>query len=384
MSWVDLFIAVTVVAAAFRGRATGALRQVGNLIGLATGFILGTWFAPSLAHHINSSTWRPLVAIGLVVVATSLGAAAGQLCGAAANKSLRQLRLGALDASVGAGLGVVSALVSCWLVAGLLVNTSWIAVASGINDSKVIVALDRIMPPVPSVEAKLVSLFRSADFPSVFAQVVSPTVPNVVTPSHSVSSAQVGTAANSVFKVIALGACGSGHEGTAFVIGRSMVVTNAHVIAGATSLRVDGRNATPLVVDSRHDVAILSVPGLVAPVLHVTDTPPRDTAAAIVGFPLNGQRTTTPAAVAGSVTAMSRGLYGGATYLRTLLVLTASVEPGNSGSPVFVNGKVIGMIVSRSTSQSTTAYAIETSVLAADLAAVRPHQSVGTGACFNG
>jgi S1-C subfamily serine protease len=382
VSWIDGVIAAVVVLAAFRGRATGALRQIGNWVGFATGFILGTWCAPPLAHHLSSTTWRPLAAIGIVVVFSFMGAALGRLCGGAAHHSLHQMHLGSLDASVGAGVGVVSALLSCWLLAGVLVNAPWFSLAGGISQSKILVALDHVMPPVPTIEAKVATLFRGADFPSVFADIVAPSVPTVTTPANDVATQQVGARSAAVVKVIASGACGASHEGTAFVVGRNEVVTNAHVIAGATMVRVDGQRAQVRLIDIRDDLAVLSVATGSRPILEFVDPPARGTASAVVGFPLDGPLTTTPSAVAGLITARSRDLYGGPTFDRSLLVLNASVQPGNSGSPVFVSGRVIGIVVSRSTSQDTTAYAVPSAVIRADLATVNFAATVSTGACI--
>jgi S1-C subfamily serine protease len=382
MSWIDGVIAAVVVLAAFRGRATGALRQIGNWVGFATGFIIGTWCAPSLAHRLSSTTWRPLAAIGIVVVVSFLGATVGRLSGGAAHRSLHQMHLSSLDASVGAGVGVVSALLSCWLLAGALVNAPWFSLAGGISQSKILVALDHVMPPVPTIEAKVAALFRGADFPSVFADIVAPSVPTVTTPSNDVTVQQVGARSAAIMKVIASGACGASHEGTAFVIGRNEVVTNAHVIAGATMVRVNGQRAQVRLVDSRDDLAVLSVPTGALPILELIDPPGRGTASAVVGFPLNGPLTITPSAFAGLISARSRDLYGGPTFDRSLLVLNASVQPGNSGSPVFVNGRVIGIVVSRSTSQATTAYAVPSAVIRADLAKVNFAATVSTGACI--
>ena len=382
MSWIDGVIAAAVVLAAFRGRATGALRQVGNWVGFATGFIIGTWCAPPLAHHVSSATWRPLTAIGIVVVVSFLGAAFGRLCGGAAHHSLRQMHLGSLDASVGAGIGVVSALLSCWLLAGVLVNAPWFSLAGGISQSKILVALDHVMPPVPTIEAKLAGLFRGADFPSVFADIVAPSVPTVTTPSNDVTTQQVGARSSAVLKVIASGACGASHEGTAFVIGRNEVLTNAHVIAGASMVRVSGQRAQVRLVDIRDDLAVLSVSTGTLPVLQLIDPPARGTATAVVGYPLDGPLKVTPSAFGGLITASSRDLYAGATFARSLAVLNAAVQPGNSGSPVFTGGGVLGIVVSRSTSQTNTAYAVPSAVIRAALVKVNFAATVSTGACI--
>jgi S1-C subfamily serine protease len=99
---------------------------------------------------------------------------------------------------------------------------------------------------------------------------------------------------------------------------------------------------------------------------------------------LNGSRTGTPAFVNGDITAQSRDIYNKQVFTRTLLVLTAVVEPGNSGSPLIIaNEGVAGVIVSKSTSQPDTAYAIPASVVAHDLARTSSTATQSTESCLN-
>ena len=59
------------------------------------------------------------------------------------------------------------------------------------------------------------------------------------------------------------------------------------------------------------------------------------------------------------------------------------MNPGNSGSPVLVDGKVAGIIESKSLSQSSTAYAIPDNVILADLAKTPATGSVSTQSCLS-
>ena len=68
-------------------------------------------------------------------------------------------------------------------------------------------------------------------------------------------------------------------------------------------------------------------------------------------LPLDGSRTLSPSVISGQITAQSRDIYDQNLFDRTVLVLYANVEPGNSGSPVIVNGHVAG-VLSRSRSAS--------------------------------
>jgi hypothetical protein len=177
VSWVDLVIAALVVLAALRGRARGAIRQLTGWVGFVVGLILGTLVAPSLSTDITRSSWRPLLALVIVLAVSYAGLNLGQLLGSILRRSIATLRLGSVDSVAGVAIGVAGTLFTCWLFAGLLGSTSWGSVASAIQGSRVLGELDRVMPPIPSFEARVQSLFRSADFPSVFASVVAPTLP---------------------------------------------------------------------------------------------------------------------------------------------------------------------------------------------------------------
>ena len=81
--------------------------------------------------------------------------------------------------------------------------------------------------------------------------------------------AEVQEAAASVVKVLGT-ACGLGVEGSGWVAGDGLVVTNAHVVAGQRDTRVllggrePGRPAQAVHFDPRNDLAILRVDGLSA------------------------------------------------------------------------------------------------------------------------
>ena len=385
VSWVDIVMAAVVVVATDRGLSIGILRQVGSLIGFVTGFVGGTLLAPPLAMKVSNSSGRPIVAVIIVVVCCVIGSVIGRRLGAAANLSLRRLKLGAFDRGGGAAFAAVGSLVACWLVAGMLVNVSFLSLSSAIDHSRILAVLDRVMPPVPSVEARLQALFRTADFPSVFANVVAPSVPSVTTPTPAATARAVRAAAASIVKVTALNACGINREGTGFLLAPGVYVTAAHVVAGSQRINVAGATGRLLVIDIRNDVAVITSRSVGLTTLRTwLYTPAANTPAAVVGYPNDGPRTTTPAAVAGQLTAQSHDIYNNGLFERSLVVVGAQVEPGNSGSPLLVAGEVAGMIFSKSTSDANTAYAVPTSVLRADLSHVRWRVTAKSGPCLSG
>ena len=382
MSWVDVIIVALAVLAGVRGFTVGALRQVGSLVGLLVGFFAGTFVAPSWSAGITHGALRPAVAIAIVFVGASVGASLGSWLGGIAHGTARVLQLGTIDRVIGALVGAAGVVFASWLIAGMVATVAWGSIATGIQDSAVLRALNGVLPPVPAIEGRVQALLRSADLPNVFATVIAPSVPGG-TVHLGALRADVAQPA-SVLKVLATGGCPVNHEGTAFVVGPDEVVTNAHVVAGSRRVSVGGRRATVALYDPRDDLAVLRVPGLNEPALAlrsvraVPGTPAR-----VVGYPLNGSRTLAPAQLRGTITGLGRDIYNHDLRTRTYLVVAAQISPGNSGSPVLVGSTVAGVIVSKSLSQSEIAYAIPAHVVAQALARVPAHASAGTRGCVN-
>jgi uncharacterized membrane protein required for colicin V production len=383
VNWLDILIVAIVVVAAIRGWYQGAIRQALGWLGFVAGFLVGSTFAPSLSSRITHAAWRPLLAIAIVIVVAYIGHFVGHILGSTIRKSIKMIKLGFVDSGIGVAVGVAGALLTCWLLAALLVATPWTTVAAGVQGSRIVKSLDSALPPVPSFEAKLQTLLHNANFPSVFASVVAPSVPS----SGSAPTLKRNTLApggpSDVVKVIATG-CTDIHEGTAFFVQRHVAVTNAHVVAGATSVSVDGAKATVAFFDPVNDIAILRIPSLnLAPMQFLGSVPTPGSKASVVGFPLDGDRTLSPSIISGQITAQSRDIYDQNLFNRTVLVLYANVEPGNSGSPVIVNGHVAGVLFSKSLSETSTAYAIPGATVQHDLSQTPASGSASTKSCVN-
>lgn len=383
MNWVDILIVAIVIVAAIRGWYQGAIRQALGWVGFVAGFLAGSAFAPSLSTHITHAAWRPLLAIAIVIVTAYIGHFLGHIVGSAIRRSIKIVKLGFVDSGIGVAVGVAGALLTCWLLAALLVATPWTTAAAGVQGSRIVKALDNALPPVPSFEAKLQTLLHNANFPSVFASIVAPSVPSSGSAPTLARNTLAPSGPTDVLKVIATG-CSEVHEGTAFFIQPHVAVTNAHVVAGATNVSVGGATATVAYFDPVNDIAVLRVPTLnLAPMRFLASVPTSGTKASVFGYPLDGPRTLSPSVVSGQVTAQSRDIYDQQLFDRTVLVLYANVEPGNSGSPVIVNGHVAGVLFSKSLSQSSTAYAIPAATVEHDLTMVPKSGTASTRSCVN-
>ncbi len=323
-----------------------------------------------------------MLALVIVLVAAYLGHFAGHLLGSSIRKTITMVKLGMIDSVAGVVVGVAGALITVWLVAALLVSTSWSAAAQGVQGSRIIKELDSALPAVPSAEARLQTLLHNANFPSVFTSIVAPTIPSSGTTPRLGPNVISPTSPAQVQKVLATG-CPNTHEGTGFFVAPGVVVTNAHVVAGATSVAVDGVHAQVAYFDPVNDLAVLRVAMNPSALKFASSSPSSGAKAKVIGFPLDGRRTISPSVISGEITAESRNIYDTQTFVRTVLVVYSNIEPGNSGSPVLVNGLVTGVVFSKSLSQSETAYAIPASTIESDLAKVPKSGSASTQSCLN-
>jgi len=384
VSWIDIVIIIVLFSAALRGYFAGAVLQVIGLAGFFGGFIIGTLIAPPIASGMTNGTERVLLTLIVVVVATLFGNLVGSIVGRFARRLLHSVKLGLVDSLAGVVVGVAGALVACWLVAGLLASTAWGPLADGIQQSSVLSTMDKIMPAVPSLDTKVQALLRSANLPNVFASVVAPTLKTRVSPNHLGREITSLSAPSDVVKVLAYGGCPNASEGTAFFVAPHEVVTNAHVVAGRSTIVVAGSRAQVALYDPINDIAVLRVPARTGvPLRFSRRLPAQGTPVLVIGFPLNATRTGSPGFVEGEITGQGRDIYNQALVTRTVLALEVNVQPGNSGSPVIVGSSVDGIIESKSLAQASTAYAIPDSVIEHDIGLVTATGTASTQACID-
>jgi uncharacterized membrane protein required for colicin V production len=384
VSWVDIVIVVVVVLAALRGFSEGAISQVAVFVGLGVGFFVGTTLAPSLSHDFTKGHWRPAVALIIILVITLVGITVGGIVGRIISRFVSALMLGIVDRVAGVGVGVVASLVLCWLLAGLLAGTPWASLDTAIQNSAILSGLDHVMPPVPSIESEVQTLFRKAGVPAIFANVIAPSLPPPVNPATLPAVIHSISAPSDVVKVLASGSCNSLSEGTGFYVTTDEIVTNAHVVAGHRDFTVNGSPATVILYDANHDIAVLRVAAHATPLTFLASEPTSGTKIQVVGFPLNGTRSRAEGYVEGSLSGEGRNFYNQDLEERTVLALEVNVKPGNSGSPVLVNGDVAGVLESYSLSQRSTAYAIPNSIVQADIARAPATGSASTESCLSG
>jgi S1-C subfamily serine protease len=143
--------------------------------------------------------------------------------------------------------------------------------------------------------------------------------------------------------------------GTGIVIGPSTVLTNNHVIAGATDLTVrsiGGQTfpATVIGFDRSHDIAVLALGGGGLQPANIGNSDTVAVGEPIVSMGNAGGRGGAPSAVEGRVVALNQtvsandSLTGSTETLHGLIQVDAAIRPGDSGGPTVNSAnQVIGL-----------------------------------------
>jgi S1-C subfamily serine protease len=218
------------------------------------------------------------------------------------------------------------------------------------------------------------ALARIDPFPSI----AGPPPPSLPPDPAVLSQPGVRRAAPSVLRVTAT-ACGFGVEGSGWVARPKLVVTAAHVVAGADNIRVAGLRAQPWLVDRANDVAVLRVPALRAPPLAIADPKP-GTAVAILGYPENGPFTATAGRIGQTREFLTDDAYGRGPFPRLVTTLRGVVRHGNSGGPAVDAQGRVRTTVFASRVGSASGYGVPSDLVRRELVRASATE-VSTGPC---
>ena len=387
MTLVDLAIISFVLASIVHGLWLGAAVQVLSYGGFVGGLLLGSAIAPAIVDRADDPLTVRLLTIVVVFGTAVVVGANGRSVGLRVWRGLRKLRLSAIDAVLGAAVAGASALVLSWLVGNMLATVPRPELAAQIQRSVVLQELDAALPPAPFVVARVQGLLEDRGVPPVFAGLPPAPADRLPAPADPSVRQAFERAAGSVAQITGLGCVGV-QQGSGFVAGDGLVVTNAHVVAGVDLIQVgiDGQTftAVPVVFDPGLDVAVLRVDGLDAPPLpFATEEADRGLQGAALGYPLGGPLTAEPAVVLRRLDASGRDIYHEELVQRPVYEVQARIQPGNSGGPlVDAEGRVIGLVFSRSAAAADVGYAVTAEPVAAHVETARTRtDAVDIGPC---
>jgi S1-C subfamily serine protease len=385
MTAVDWLIVVFTLLLAIHGYLRGFVVGALSLAGFALGALIGSHIGPLLLTGGDRSRYAPLFGLAGALLVGGLVASGFEGVARRLRAGVRIPGLQSVDGALGAVFTACVGLGLAWIMGAVVLQASNSrALKQDIQRSAILRELDQLLPPSGPI---LNALAKFDPLPSVTGPPA-----DVPAPTRGIlATAGVRRAAVSVVRVAGT-ACGLGIEGSGWVAGHDLVVTNAHVVAGESDTVVEpggrgsGLTATPVVFDPHDDIAILRVPGLSLPALAFASQPAAGTSAGILGYPLDGPYDPRPGRLGHTELTQTEDAYGNGPVTRSIASLRGLVRPGNSGGPLIdAGGHVLATVFAAITNPPPGhpgGFAVPNSVVAKALAKARSRTfTVSSGPC---
>jgi S1-C subfamily serine protease len=391
-SVVDLVLLGLLLIFAFNGYRQGFVVGLLSFLGFFSGALVGLQLGPLLADRFDDDGTRVLVSIVVIFGLAVLGQAVAGFLGSRVRGAIRHRHAQRLDDAGGAVVSVVAVLLVIWLVATPLSQSSLPWLARSVNNSIILNAVDAAMPSkARALSQALQETVNTRGFPRVFDGFGPTREREVPAPNPALANSPVvQNSKGSVLKVLGNAqSCSRRIEGTGFVYANERVMTNAHVVAGTKSVKVelgDGstKNGKVVVYDPERDLAVIHVPGLKAtPLNFAPKQAPSGADAVVLGYPLDGPYDAQEARVREVRNITGPDIYENGQVTREVYTIKALVRSGNSGGPLMSSdGTVLGVIFAAAADNQEVGFAVTTGVAAkvADLGRSATN-AASTGEC---
>ncbi len=387
---VDIIILILLFSAIMRGRDIGFVQQIFSTVGFIGGLLLGAYILPLTLPLVHTALSRSVVTLLTILGTAMITLSLGEYLGMRTKHKVTALKdLNHLDNILGSVVSLVSVLLGIWLGVAILRTLPYISFQQYVNNSRIIAALDKYLPPAPNIIADLSHLVDPNGFPRVFIGTEPAPKTNVALPPYSVIAAAVNRDSPSVVKIVGEG-CGGIVEGSGFVVKQDIVATNAHVVAGISRPYVEDSNgnhlATVIYFNPNLDFALLKVYGLAGGPLTVSNSVAADnTNGAVMGYPGGGGLKADPGVIMQHFMATGTNIYDQGTTDRNIYELAATIIPGNSGGPLIdTSGTVVGVVFAESTQYNGVGYALVSQPLNSIISHYSQNSAaVSSGNCTN-
>jgi S1-C subfamily serine protease len=386
---VDGILILLMLVFAISGYRQGFVIGALSFGGFFSGLLIGLQLAPLIANRFTGGTVRLIVALVTILALAVLGQTLAGWLGTRVRGALLDPRLRRLDEGGGAVVSLVAMLLIAGLLAVPLGSTPSPELNKQIRSSAVLRGVDDLLPrQAQALSAGLRESLETDGFPDVLGGLNRTDAADVPAPDRALAgSPVVARSRRSVIKVLGT-SCAQRIEGTGFVYAAERIMTNAHVVAGTTTVRVetggDRLDGEVVVFDPERDLAVIYVPGLRAPVLPFVREPAgRGADAIVLGYPLDGPYNAQAARISEAGAITGPAIDDSAEVTRDIYTIRALVRRGNSGGPLVApNGDVLGVIFAVARDDRNLGYALTAAEAAgaAELGVDRT-RGVGTGAC---
>ncbi|GAB3647929.1 MarP family serine protease [Corynebacterium nasicanis] len=389
--FVDGLILLALLAAIVIGWRQGAFASVLSTVGVVAGLILGAVLAPPVMQLTESVALRFLLGLGTIILLVGLGNLIGGILGSSLRERMRMRSSQTIDSAIGALFTTAATLIVIWLISIPLATGLTGTFSQGIRGSAVLGFVDRSTPPgLEQLPARITVLLDESGLPPIFAPFDEPPAREVAAPNIQIEDhALVERVRPSVVHIQGdSDQCSRRLMGSGFVTDTDYVITNAHVVAGTQSVRLDTvlgvKDAEVVYYNPGVDIAVLHSPGLNLPALNWAAHPAGSGEDAIVmGFPESGPFEAAPARVREQLLIAGPDIYAAGRVERDAYTVRGTIRQGNSGGPLLdTDGAVLGVVFGASVDQTDTGYvltAAEVRRQVGDVTALRA--PVGTQEC---
>jgi S1-C subfamily serine protease len=375
----DWTIVAFTLALALWGYRQGLIVGALTLVGFGAGAFIGSRLGPVLLSQGADSPYAPLCgAIGALLLGGLAAVALEGLALALRRRLIRRPFMHRADGAGGAALVAAVALGMAWVFGAVALHSpATTELRADVQNSLILRELDQVLPSTGGV---LNVLDRVDPAPSI----TGPATPVERPDPNIASDPDVRHAGGSVVRVLST-ACGLGIEGSGWAVRPNLIVTNAHVVAGADDTTVTTQSgeeldATAVLYQPENDLAILRVEAEL-PALPISSSQKPGAPAAVLGYPENGPFAVTPARIGETRDTVSEDSYGRGPIERNITALGGDVRSGNSGGPLLdKGGHVVGIVFAATTSGPTGGFAIPAEEVTEALHRVSA-SAVSTGAC---
>ncbi len=378
MTVLDWAIIAFTIALAMWGYRQGLIVGALTLVGFGAGAFAGGRLGPLVLSQGSESPYAPLcAAVGALLVGALVAVAVESLALGLRARLIRRPALHLADGAGGAALIACVGLGLAWVFGAVALHApATERLRADVQSSVILRSLNDVLPPSGPL---LNALDRVDPAPSV----LGPAAPGRPPGDAIASDPDVLAAGGAVVRVLST-ACGLGVEGSGWAAAPGLVVTNAHVVAGADDTTVTTQNGVELEATAVHyapeqDLAVLRV-GADLLTLPLATQRRVGSSAAVLGYPENGPYALSPARVGETRSTVTEDSYGSGPVERPITALRGLVRSGNSGGPVVDSrGRVIGTIFAATTGGPAGGFAIPAELVGEALA--RVGQPVETGPC---
>ncbi|OBJ84390.1 acid resistance serine protease MarP [Mycobacterium asiaticum] len=392
--WLDIAVLAVAFIAAISGWRSGALGSMLSFAGVLLGAVAGVLLAPHIVSQIAAPRAKLFAALFLILALVVVGEVAGVVLGRAVRGAIRNRPIRMVDSIIGVGVQLMVVLTAAWLLATPLTQSKdQPELAAAVRGSRVLAEVNEVAPTwLKSVPKRLSALLNTSGLPAVLEPFSRTPVIPVASPDPALANNPVvAAAAPSVVKIRSLApSCQKVLEGSGFVISPERVMTNAHVVAGSSSVSIQSSgkqfDATVVSYDPAVDIAILAVPGLPSAPLVFDDTPAKTgTDVVVLGYPGGGNFTATPARIREAIKLSGPDIYRSPQPVtRDVYTIRANVEQGDSGGPLIdLDGRVLGVVFGAAVDDADTGFVLTAEEVAGQLSRIGATQQVNTGACVS-